>query len=165
MLRLLLRRNLTLNKLNVPSIMAQNKLFTGEQYLTQTLDNRMVVTTHRLILKQAPWALRHNQSLLLDDITGWDVKATGHFLYLYLGIASAVTSFFIPSFSLLPLFFLALFLMTRHRRVYLKTASKEVLLPVEVDEACISSLLQMVRQVHPTTDPVPSPKGKMVVAA
>ncbi|WP_242920984.1 hypothetical protein [Pontibacter liquoris] len=128
--------------------MVNTRLLAGEQYLIQTVDKRLALTTHRVIQRFAPWSFRRNKFLFLEDIEAWKVKATGNSLYLSLSIASALAVYFNDSFALLSGFFITLFLMTRYRRIHIFSADQVLVLPLEVEESHASSLIEMVRQAQ-----------------
>ncbi|MBF9251789.1 hypothetical protein I2I11_00635 [Pontibacter sp. 172403-2] len=128
--------------------MVNTKLLDGEQYLIQTVDKKLALTTHRVIQRFAPWTLRSNKFLFLEDIEGWKVKATGNSLYLFLSLMFAFGIYFDDSFALLSGFFITLFLMTRHRRIHIISANKVLVLPLEVEESRAGSLIEMVRQAQ-----------------
>ncbi|MFD2069282.1 hypothetical protein ACFSKU_20525 [Pontibacter silvestris] len=128
--------------------MAENKLFNGERYLIQTVDKRLAVTTHRVIQKRIPWTLFGNKSIMLEDITGWEEKQTGKPLYLLLCIATAFMIFFDNSFALLSVFFVLLYFMTRHRRVHVMSPDTTMVLPSEIAQTHIDSLLNVVKQAQ-----------------
>lgn len=128
--------------------MVHTKLLAGEQYLIQTVDEKLALTTHRVIQRFASWRLRRDKFLFLEDIEGWEVKATGNNLYLLLGGMAALAVYFNDSFALLSGFFIALFLMTRHRRIHIISADKVLVLPLEVEGGHADSLIEMVRQAR-----------------
>lgn len=135
-----------LNKLNTPFSSTKIKLANGEQYLIQTVDKKLALTTHRLILKQLTWSGYERASVLLEDIQGWEVKATGKNLYFGLSLGMALMVYFNDSFALLSGFFLMLYMMTRHNRVHVKSRDKVLILPLEVEERRITNLIEMVRK-------------------
>ncbi|WP_347157253.1 hypothetical protein [Pontibacter chitinilyticus] len=137
-----------LNKLNTPFSMVNTKLLAGEQYLIQTVDEKLALTTHRVIQRFTPWAFRGDKFIFLEDIKGWRVQATGNNAYLLLGFASALAVYFNDSFALLSGFFITLFLMTRHRRIQIFSSNKVLVLPLEVEEKRANSLIEMVRQAQ-----------------
>lgn len=126
--------------------MAPAKLENGEQYLIQTVDKRLALTTHRLILRHLPWTPFGYSAVKLEDIQGWEVKPTSKNLYFILSVLMALMVYFNDSFALLSSFFLMLFLMTRHRCVHVKTHDKVMVLPLEVDETRIKNLVDMVKR-------------------
>jgi len=128
--------------------MVNTQLLVGEQYLIQTVDNKLALTTHRVIQRFAPWTLRSDRFLFLEDIEGWEMKVTGNNLYLFLSIISALAVYFNNSFALLSGFFITLFLMTRHRRIHVISSEKVLVLPLEVEESHAGSLIEMVRQAQ-----------------
>ncbi|WP_181163668.1 hypothetical protein [Pontibacter mangrovi] len=129
--------------------MAKPKLLSGEQYLIQTVDKRLALTTHRLIQLRRPLSARGNKAVMLEDIATWQVKATGSQLYIALGLLMAALVYFNDSFLLLSGFFTALFFMTRHPRVHVITTSgTSMVLPLDVEQRHINSLIDMVRQAQ-----------------
>ncbi|MFD1187188.1 hypothetical protein [Pontibacter rugosus] len=139
------------NKLNTPAKMAIHKLLPGEQYLIQTVDKRIALTTHRLIQRSTPWSPQESQAVMLEDISSWDVKHSGNKLYLFLSILSALLVYFNDSFFLLTGFFVALFLMTRSQRVHVRTTQgTTMVLPLDVENSRIRSLIDMVKQAQTT---------------
>ncbi|WP_299822525.1 hypothetical protein [uncultured Pontibacter sp.] len=139
-----------LNKLNSPFKMTQTKLLKGEQYLIQTVDKKLALTTHRLILRRLPWTLFGQTAVNLEDIKGWEVKATGKTLYFGLSLCMALLVYFDDSFTLLSGFFLMLYLMTRHNRVHVKSQNGTMVLPLEVEEERVANLIEMVRTAKHT---------------
>lgn len=135
-----------LNKLNNSPLTASTKLANGEQYLIQTVDKKLALTTHRLIKRQFSWFQLGHNSVMLEDIDGWEVKTTGNSLYFGLSLAMALMVYFNDAFALLAGFFLMLFLMTRQRRIHVKTTDKVMVLPFDVEEKRVSSLVEMVRK-------------------
>lgn len=129
--------------------MATTKLQTGEQYLIQTVDKRIALTTHRLIQQRHPLSLHSNKAVRLEDIAAWEVKPTGSQLYLGLGMLTALLVYFNDSFFLLSGFFIALYFMTRSQKVHVITAQgHSMVLPLDVEEKHINSLIDMVRQAQ-----------------
>lgn len=148
-MRLTLIGNQTTNKLRTPAKMATNKLLPGEQYLVQTVDKRIALTTHRLIQRRFNWVRKRNQSVMLEDIADWEVKSTGTSLYLYLSIAFSLLVYFNDSFFLLSGFFLALFIMTRRQRIHVRTNDgSSMVLPLEVDQKRLHSLIPLVKEAQ-----------------
>ncbi|MFD2512967.1 hypothetical protein ACFSRY_03750 [Pontibacter locisalis] len=137
-----------LNKLNTPYKMAVSSLLNGEQYLIQTVDKKLALTTHRLIVRKSSWTTLGSQSIMLEDIVGWEVKKTSKSLYFGLSLAMAFMVYFNDSFALLSGFFLMLYIMTRQRRVHVRSTDTQVILPLEVEEKRISNLIDMVRQAQ-----------------
>jgi hypothetical protein len=131
--------------------MATTKLLTGEQYLIQTVDKRLALTTHRLIQQRHPLSWRSNKAVRLEDIAAWEVKPTGSQLYLGLSTLTALLVYFNESFFLLSGFFIALFFMTRSQKVHVLTAQGDsMVLPLDVEQRHINSLIDMVRQAQQT---------------
>lgn len=129
--------------------MATTKLLTGEQYLIQTVDKRIALTTHRLIQQRQPLSWRSNKAVKLEDIAAWEVKPTGSQLYLGLSMAMALLVYFNESFFLLSGFFVALYFMTRSQKVHVLTAQgQSMVLPLDVEQKHIESLIDMVRQAQ-----------------
>ncbi|MCX2738372.1 hypothetical protein [Pontibacter anaerobius] len=129
--------------------MATTKLQTGEQYLIQTVDKRIALTTHRLIQQRHPLSWRRTQAVKLEDIAAWEVKPTGSQLYLGLSMLTALLVYFNESFFLLSGFFIALFFMTRSQKVHVLTAQgQSMVLPLDVEQRHINSLIDMVRQAQ-----------------
>ncbi|MDX5420435.1 MAG: hypothetical protein LPK09_14565 [Hymenobacteraceae bacterium] len=125
--------------------MANAKLYNGEQFLIQTLDKKLSLTTHRLIQKRIPWMLHSSKSVMLEDITGWEIKVTDRPLYLGMSLVAALMVYFNDSFLLLSGFFMALYLMTRQQRIHIMSPSAVMVIPLEVEETCVQSLIDMVR--------------------
>ncbi|ARS37297.1 hypothetical protein [Pontibacter actiniarum] len=129
--------------------MATNKLLPGEQYLIQTVDKRIALTTHRLIQRSASWSRHKSQAVMLEDIEDWEVKSTGTALYLGLSIASSLLVYFNDSFFLLSGFFLALFIMTRRQRIHVRTSDgATMVLPLDVDQKHVHSLIPLVKEAQ-----------------
>ncbi|MBC5992809.1 hypothetical protein [Pontibacter cellulosilyticus] len=135
-----------LSKLNFTLSTASSKLEYGEQYLIQTVDKKLSLTTHRLILRKLAWTKLGFSSIKLEDIEGWEVKVAGNSLYFGLSMGMAFMVYFNDSFALLSGFFLMLFFMTRNRRVHIKTHDGVMILPLEIEEKGISNLIEMVRK-------------------
>ncbi|GHA69015.1 hypothetical protein [Pontibacter akesuensis] len=129
--------------------MATHKLLPGEQYLIQTVDKRLALTTHRLIQRRAIWSQKAGQAVMLEDIAAWELKLSGNTLYLLLSIAAALLVYFNDSFFLLSGFFIALYLMTHRRKVHVRTtAGDTMVLPLDVEDNSIRSLIDMVKQAQ-----------------
>lgn len=127
--------------------MAVTRLLDGERHLIQTVDKKLVLTTHRVIQRQSNWFFRSCQSVMLEDITSWQIKATGKPLYLIFSVASAFFVYFNDSFALLSGFFLMLYLMTRQHRIHIEAPYTTMILPIEdVEENRLSSMVELVRQ-------------------
>lgn len=126
--------------------MANAKLLVGEQYLLQTVDDKLALTTHRVIRKRKPWDLRGTQSVMLEDILKWEMKTTGKTAYLGFSVASALFVYFNDSFALISGFFLMLYIMTRQRRIHIVAPNTVLVLPLELEETRVGALIQMVRQ-------------------
>ena len=145
----LFRSLFTINKLNTPARMATTKLLTGEQYLIQTVDKRIALTTHRLIQRQHPLSWRSSKAVMLEDIAAWEVKPTGSQVYLGLSILTALLVYFNESFFLLSGFFISLFFMTRSQKVHVLTAQgHSMVLPLDVEQKHMNSLIEMVKQAQ-----------------
>lgn len=126
--------------------MATNKLFEGEQCLIQTVDKKIVLTTHRLMKISFSWVLPRKDSVMLEDIVTWEIKQTGNNIYLGLSIMLAFTTYFNNSFALFSGFFLILYLMTRYRKVHIKTHDNVMVLPMNVvNESGVNVLIDTVR--------------------
>ncbi|GAB3541375.1 hypothetical protein GCM10027443_40640 [Pontibacter brevis] len=126
--------------------MAVNKLFEGEQCLIQTVDKKIVLTTHRLMKISFSWVLPRKDSVMLEDIVKWEIKQTGNNLYLGLSIILALTTYFNNSLALFSGFFLILYLMTRYRKIHIRTNDDVMVLPLNVvDESGINVLIDTVR--------------------
>ncbi|WP_187262596.1 hypothetical protein [Pontibacter beigongshangensis] len=126
--------------------MASARLIDGEQYLIQTVDKKLALTTHRVIQIRSPWDLRGCNSIMLEDISDWEIKTTGKALYLGLSIAAALMVYVNDSFALMSGFFLMLYVMTRYRRVHILSPSATMVLPLDVEESQLEKLIEMVRQ-------------------
>ncbi|MFT2007235.1 hypothetical protein ACMA1I_01045 [Pontibacter sp. 13R65] len=135
-----------INKLYAPSRIARNRLIHGEQYLIQTIDKKLALTTHRVIQNREPWDFRGSTSIMLEDITDWEIKTTGKELYLGLSIAAALFVYINDSFALISGFFIMLYVMTRYRRIHIKSTSTTMVLPIDVEESQLEKLIEMVRQ-------------------
>ncbi|WP_439881215.1 hypothetical protein ACSX1A_18995 [Pontibacter sp. MBLB2868] len=136
------------NKLNTPYKMVNSALLNGEQLLIQTVDKKLALTTHRLMVKYSHWAYFGQKSLMLEDIISWEMKKTSKNLYFGLSLTMAFMVYFNDSFALLSGFFLMLYMMTRQRRVHVKSTHGVVILPLEVEEKRMSNLIDMVRQAQ-----------------
>lgn len=126
--------------------MAANKLLEGEQCLIQTVDKKIVLTTHRLMKSGFSW-LPRKKSVMLEDIVTWEIKQTGTPLYLGLSVVMALTAYFDDSFALFSGFFLILYLMTRYRKIYIRTHNEVMVLPLDVVEenSGINMIIDTVR--------------------
>ncbi|TXK44633.1 hypothetical protein FVR03_13400 [Pontibacter qinzhouensis] len=133
-------------KLYFPTRMPCSRLIDGEQYLIQTVDKKLALTTHRVIQTRKPWDLRGSNSIMLEDISNWEIKTTGKALYLGLSIAAALMVYFNDSFALVSGFFLMLYMMTRYRRVHILSEKTTMVLPLDVEESQLEKLIEMVRQ-------------------
>lgn len=127
--------------------MAAKKLFEGEQCLIQTVDKKIILTTHRLMQSGFSWMQPRKNSVMLEDIVTWEIKQTGTPLYLGLSIAMALTAYFDNSFALFSGFFLILYLMTRYRKIHIRTHDSVMVLPMDVVEESsgINVLIDTVR--------------------
>ncbi|RAU83961.1 hypothetical protein [Pontibacter arcticus] len=128
--------------------MVQTKLFDGEQYLMQTVDEKLAFTTHRLIQNPTPWSFRKSKHILLEDIQDCEVKVTGKPIYLILGSIAALFIYYDNSFVLLGSFFLMLYIMTRGQRIHITATDTSMVLPLQVEEQHFNNLLAMVRQAR-----------------
>lgn len=129
--------------------MAKRKLLPGEQYLVQTVDKRIALTTHRLIQRRLPWQAGRHSAIMLEDIAQWDLKSSGNSLYLALSLASALLVYFNDSFLLLSGFFVALYLMTRRHKIHIRTVSGgTMVLPLDVEQKRMHSLINMVKHAQ-----------------
>lgn len=130
--------------------MALNKLFEGEQCLIQTVDKRIMLTTHRLMKFSFSWVLpKKSDAVLLEDIVTWEVKPTGQSLYLGLSIAFASAIYFNNAFALLSGFFLILYIVTRHRKIHIRTHDSIMVLPLEeLEDNSMKVLLDSVRMAQ-----------------
>ncbi|EJF11726.1 MULTISPECIES: hypothetical protein [Pontibacter] len=127
--------------------MAVTRLLGGERHLIQTVDKKLTLTTHRVILRQNNWLFRSYQSVMLEDITSWQIKATGKSLYLAFSVVSAFFVYFNDAFALLSGFFLMLYLMTRQHRIHIESPHTTMILPIEdVEENRLNSMIELVRQ-------------------
>lgn len=127
--------------------MAVTRLLGGERHLIQTVDKKLILTTHRVIMRQNNWLLKSCQSVMLEDITSWQIKATGKPLYLALSVTLAFFVYFSDVFALLSGFFLMLYLMTRQHRIHIEAPYTTMILPIEdVEENRLSSMIELVRQ-------------------
>ena len=145
--------------------MAVNKLLEGEQCLIQTIDKKVVLTTHRLMQFGFSWALPRKSSVMLEDIVTWEIKQTGTPLYLGLSVALALTAYFDDSFALFSGFFLILYFMTRYRKIHIRTHDSVMVLPLDVVEESsgINVLIDTVRVAQ--RDRLEQLKKKTAVAA
>jgi hypothetical protein len=129
--------------------MAVTKLLDGERYLIQTVDKKLTLTTHRVIQRQYNWFARSSRAIMLEDISSWQIKATGKPLYLAASAATALFVYFNDSFALLSGFFLMLYLMTRQHRIHIEAPYAVMVLPIEdVEENRLSSMVELVRQAR-----------------
>lgn len=127
--------------------MAVTRLLGGERHLIQTVDKKLILTTHRVMMRQNNWLFRSYQSVMLEDITSWQIKATGKPLYLALSVVSAFFVYFNDVFALLSGFFLMLYLMTRQHRIHIEAPYTTMILPIEdVEENRLNSMIELVRQ-------------------
>ena len=127
--------------------MAVTRLLAGERCLIQTVDKKLTLTTHRVIQRQQNWLVRSSQAIMLEDISSWQIKATGKPLYLAASVASALFVYFNDSFALLSGFFLMLYLLTRQHRIHIASPYATMILPIEdVEENRLSSMVELVRQ-------------------
>ena len=145
--------------------MAVNKLLDGEQYLIQTIDKKVVLTTHRLMQFGFFWALPRKSSVMLEDIVTWEIRQTGTPLYLGLSVALALTAYFDDAFALFSGFFLILYFMTRYRKIHIRTHDSVMVLPLDVVEESsgINVLIDTVRVAQ--RDRLEQLKKKTAVAA
>ncbi|RIJ36666.1 hypothetical protein [Pontibacter oryzae] len=142
-------RHLVTDKLKTSAQMVTNKLLPGEQHLIQTVDKRIALTTHRLILRKFSWARHHGNAVMLEDISDWEVKATGVNLYVGLSIASALLVYLNDAFFLLSGFFLALFIMTRRQRIHVRTNKGNLLvLPLDVHQKRLHTLIPLIKEAQ-----------------
>ena len=145
--------------------MAVNKLLEGEQCLIQTIDKKVVLTTHRLMQFGFSWALPRKNSVMLEDIVTWEIRQTGTPLYLGLSVALALTAYFDDAFALFSGFFLILYFMTRYRKIHIRTHDSVMVLPLDVVEESsgINVLIDTVRVAQ--RDRLEQLKKKTAVAA
>lgn len=129
--------------------MATNKLLPGEQYLIQTVDKRIALTTHRLIHRRFSWMRRQSSAVMLEDISDWEVKSIGVNLYMALSAASALLVYFNDAFFLFSGFFLALYIMTRRQRIHVRTSQgSTMVLPLDVSEKRLHTLIPLVKEAQ-----------------
>lgn len=119
----------------------------GERQLIQTVDKKLTLTTHRVILHQRNWFYRSSSAIMLEDIVSWQIKATGKTLYLLCSVVSALFVYFNDSFALFSAFFLMLYLLTRQHRIHIASPYATMILPIEdVEENRLNSMVELVRQ-------------------
>ncbi|MFD2246316.1 hypothetical protein [Pontibacter ruber] len=126
--------------------MATMRLLNEEQYLIQTVDKKLALTTHRVIQRKRLRHLRGCTSIMLEDIESWQIKATGNMWYMGLSVASLPFIYLNDSWAFLGAFFLLLFLMTRQNRIHIISQNAVIVLPLEVDETGLNSLVEIFRQ-------------------
>lgn len=126
--------------------MATTRLLNEEQYLIQTVDKKLALTTHRVIQKNRLRHLRGCKSIMLEDIESWQIKATGNRWYMGLSVASLPFIYLNDSWAFLGAFFLLLFLMTRQNRIHIISHNNVIVLPLEIDETGLNSLVEIFRQ-------------------
>jgi hypothetical protein len=127
--------------------MASIRQLSGERQLIQTVDKKLTLTTHRVILQERNWFYRSNSSIMLEDITSWQIKSTGKTLYLVCSVVSALFVYFNDAFALFSAFFLMLYLMTRQHRIHIESPYNRMVLPIEdVEENKLNSMVELVRQ-------------------
>jgi len=144
--------------------MAVTKLLEGEQCLIQTVDKKIVLTTHRLMKISFSWVIPRRDAVMLEDIVTWEIKQTGKSIYLGLSVVLALTTYFNDSFALFSGFFLILYLMTRYRKIHVRTHDSVMVLPLDVvDESGINVLIDTVRVAQ--RDRLAQLKKKTAVAA
>lgn len=118
-----------------------------ERHLIQTVDKKLTLTTHRVILHQTNWFSRSSQHIMLEDISAWQIKATGKSLYLFASIAFTLLVYVNDAFALFSAFFLMLYLMTRQHRIHIESPHTRMVLPIEdVEENKLNSMVELVRQ-------------------
>nr|WP_255710058.1 hypothetical protein [Pontibacter harenae] len=123
-------------------------MFCGEQLLVQTVDKKLTLTTHRLIQKYKPWDLRCSSSVMLEDITNWEVKTLGNTSYLTLGVLAALMVYYDDSFALISGFFVMLYMMTRRNCIQVTTPKQVMILSLDIQHDSANSLAEMVRQAR-----------------
>ncbi|MCJ8167481.1 hypothetical protein MKJ04_21750 [Pontibacter sp. E15-1] len=126
--------------------MAINKLLAGERCLIQTVDKKIVLTTHRLIKISFSWLFPRKDAVMLEDIVTWEIKESGKALYLGLSIAMALAACYNEALVLFSGFFLTLYLMMRYRKIHIRTHDAVLVLPLDVvDESSMNVLIDTVR--------------------
>jgi hypothetical protein len=128
--------------------MNTSNLLWDEQYIVQTVDKKLALTTHRLIKRRLPFTKALEKSVMLEDIISWEVKKANNNLYSFLSLGTALLTFANPAFFLLSGFFLLLFLLTRKPCVHIQTINSVMVLPIEVEEQRANNLLEMVKQAR-----------------
>lgn len=129
--------------------MAVTRLLDGERHLIQTVDKKLTLTTHRVIQREHNWFSRSSKSIMLEEISSWQIKATGKPHYLVACVVCTLLVYFNDSFALLSGFFLMLYLMTRQHRIHIESPHTTLILPIEdVEENRLSSMVELVRQAR-----------------
>lgn len=128
--------------------MSTAELFIGERYLLQTNDKKLALTTHRLIKRRLPFTKALYESVMLEDITGWEIRKAANNVYVALCFCTALFTFVYTSFYLLSAFFLILWLFTNKPRLHVKTLGGVMVLPVEVEGLRAKNLQAMVSEAQ-----------------
>lgn len=66
------------------------ELFSFEEYLVRSNNDRLILTTYRLHLRSKDWRQSYSNTLFLEDISSIEVRYSSFFLGLVLGIALIV---------------------------------------------------------------------------
>jgi hypothetical protein len=68
-------------------------LFKNEEIISQSSDNQVVLTTHRICIAQRGWGLVYNHHIMLEHITSTEVIVKSYPILLILSICSVIAAF------------------------------------------------------------------------
>ena len=76
------------------------KLFEGEKIVSQTTDNSVILTTHRICYEYSVWGNSFNQNIMLEHITSTENRYSSNVILVFLSIGSLIAGFSIGDFGL-----------------------------------------------------------------
>ncbi len=111
------------------------KLFEGEKIVSQTTDNSVILTTHRICYEYSAWGNSYNQNIMLEHITSSENSYSSNLILLLLSNGSLIAGFLIGEygFAIGFLFFIAFALvykLTKQNNIIIASPSARMKIAV-----------------------------------
>lgn len=124
-------------------------LFEGEKIVTQSNDESVTLTTHRILYNNDSWGNSYNQNIGLEHITSCENRHISYVLLLVLAVGSIVAGFSNGEFVgaiLASITFLLIFKFTKRNILIISSPSTKISIVAKMNKEKVLEFIDLIEE-------------------
>ena len=124
-------------------------LFEGEKIVTQSNDESVTLTTHRILYNNYSWGNSYNQNIGLEHITSCENRHISYVLLLVLAVGSIVAGFSNGEFVgaiLASITFLLIFKFTKRNILIISSPSTKISIVAKMNKEKVLEFIDLIEE-------------------